>query len=169
MQAAPSLSDSRQAGPVVMDGLGDFDSPLDLQAEKAVEAKREAAYLLPVMWEGQAIKPWSLLRHAMHRRLIQHLAPVPPNLWGSDVDAHAADALLFLWLAHHEEQLILTLAGQPVLLWMQVFNWGEKAVPKEKWSAALELMLATFEQGKVTEVKVREEASAPGKPETPSR
>ncbi len=150
--------------------MDDFDSPLEVAREREAEEKREAAFLVPqVMWQGQALEPWSLMRHALHKRLMQHLCPVPGNLWGEDVEAHAADAMLFLWLASHPREMILILAGQPQVLWMRVFDWAEKSLPRKLWPEALEKMVEVFDQGKVTETAVRPEAGGRGVGKPPAR
>lgn len=151
--------------------MADFDSPLDLQFEKELAARREAAYTAPLIWQGQPLQHWSLMRHALHRRLMQHLAPVPREQWGADMEAHAPDAMLFLWLASQPEMLILQLAMQPLALWLAVFTWAEKNLPRQQWTAAINLMLETFELGKITEVRVREAEgqSSAGESQTPSR
>lgn len=153
LPAAPPLHPAASPPPLA---AADFDAPVNLQLERDLAAKREQAYTAPLLWQGRQLQAWSLMRQALHRRLMQHLAPVPHHLWGEDIEAHVPDALLFLWLAHQEETLILQLCGQPVALWLAVFTWAEKAVPRDQWRAALDLMLSTFEQGKITEVRVRE-------------
>jgi hypothetical protein len=154
MQAAPPLHTVNPVNPV--NQAPDFDAPLNLQIEREIEAKREAAYTAPLIWQGRQLQPWSLLRHAMHRRLMQHLCPVPHHLWGEDLEAHAPDAMLFLWLANQSDTFIVQLAGQPVALWLAVFGWAEKSLARESWPAAIDLMTSTFELGKITEVRVRE-------------
>lgn len=154
MSPAPPLAPTPSAAPPPPPA--DFDSPLDLQIQADLEAKRDDAYLAPLLWQGQPLQPWSLLRHAMHRRLMQHLCPVPHHLWGQDIEAHAPDAMLFLWLAHQADTLIVQLAGQPIALWLAVFGWAEKNLPRPQWPAAIDLMAATFELGKLTEVRVQE-------------
>jgi hypothetical protein len=154
MLPAPPLHTVNPVTPV--NQVPDFDAPLNLQIERELEAKREAAYTAPLLWQGRQLQPWSLLRHALHRRLMQHLCPVPHHLWGEDLEAHAPDAMLFLWLATQGDTFIVQLAGQPVALWLAVFGWAEKSLPRDQWPAAIELMTTTFELGKITEVRVRE-------------
>lgn len=156
MQTAPPLCQA----PAPPSQAPDFDSPINLQIERELEAKREAAYSAPLLWQDRQLKDWSIMRHAMHRRLMQHLCPVPHHLWGADLEAHAPDAMLFLWLANQDDTLIVQLAGQPVALWLAVFGWAEKNLPRSQWHAAIDLMTSTFELGKITEVRVRE---APGR------
>lgn len=164
MHPAPPLS---QPPPQVSPTAPDFDAPLDLQIERQLEAKREAAYTATLTWQSRTLQPWSLMRHAMHRRLMQHLCPVPHHLWGDDLEAHAPDAMLFLWLAHQEDTLIIQLAGQPIALWLAVFTWAEKHLPRPQWPAAIELMTTTFELGKLTEVRVREASGRTNAGESP--
>lgn len=154
MLPAPPLHPVNPVNPV--NQVPDFDAPLDLQIQRELEAKREAAYTAPLLWQTRQLQPWSLLRHALHRRLMQHLCPVPHHLWGDDLEAHAPDAMLFLWLAHQEDTLIVQLAGQPIALWLSVFGWAEKHLPRDHWRTAIDLMTTTFELGKITEVRVRE-------------
>lgn len=157
MITAPPLHTINPVNPVnPVNQAADFDAPLNLQIERDLEAKREAAYTAPLLWQGRQLQPWSLMRHAMHRRLMQHLCPVPHHLWGEDLEAHAPDAMLFLWIAHQQDTLIVQLAGQPIALWLAVFGWAEKHLPRPDWPAAIDLMTSTFELGKLTEVRVRE-------------
>lgn len=164
---APSLAGSRAEGPPpVMEGLADAgDTPLDLRIQDEAEKRREGAALQTLVWEGKTLKPWSLMRHALHRRFIQTLSPIPVENWGADIDAHGPDVMLFLWLASHSEEHILSLIGNPMALWLVVFAWGEQNLPRAKWEAAMTLMLQTFDLGRLTEVKVTEEAGkSVGKP-----
>lgn len=168
MHAAPPLHAPSPVPPAPHQP--DFDAPINLELEKQLQERREQAYTAPLMWQGRQIQPWSLLRHALHRRLMQHLSPVPQNLWGADLEAHAPDAMLFLWLAHQPEMLILQLAAQPVALWLSVFTWAETHLQRPLWPAALVLMTETFDLGKITEVRVREAAGQnhAGEPQPPS-
>jgi len=168
MQPAPPLH--APPAPPPTPHVPDFDAPINLELEKQLQERREHAYTAPLLWQGRQLQPWSLLRHAMHRRLMQHLSPVPQNLWGADLEAHAPDAMLFLWLAHQPEMLILQLAAQPVALWLSVFTWAETHLQRDLWTAALALMTETFDLGKITEVRVREAAGQnhAGEPQPPS-
>lgn len=164
MKPAPSLHATATAVPPV---APDFDAPVNLHLEAELTQKRADSFTAPLLWQARSLQPWSLLRHAMHRRLMQHLCPVPGHLWGEDLEAHAPDAMLFLWLAHQESVLIVQLAGQPVALWLAVFGWAEKNLPRDQWPAAIELMTSTFDLGKITEVRVREASghSSAGEPQ----
>lgn len=167
MIEAPSLAGSRAEGPPpVMEGLADGgDTPLDLRIQEEAEKRREGAALQTLVWEGKTLKPWSLMRHALHRRLMFHLPAIPPGFAGKDVEAHLPEALLFLWLASHGEEEILPAIRVPVLLWLVVFAWGEQNLPRAKWEVALDLMLTAFDLVRLTEVKVTEETGkSVGKP-----
>lgn len=166
MNAAPPLSQSPETPH--SQSSADFDSPIELRLEHELETRREAAYTSPLLWQGRQLKEWSILRHAMHRRLMQHLCPVPHHLWGEDEEAHAPDAMLFLWLAHQDHTLIVQLAGQPIALWLSVFSWAEKHLPRNQWRAAIDLMTSTFELGKITEVRVREAEGRSNAGESPA-
>ncbi len=165
MIAAPPLhqtgpSGARTAAPPGR--AGNFDEPLDVQRETELNEKRDMAMFQPLVWQGKTLEAWSLCRLALHRRFMMSLMPVPGHLWGQVTEAHAPDAMLFLWLAHHPMETIVSLAGHPVALWVRVFEWAERMIPKSQWDEALGLMLKTFELGKITEVKVRQEASRSG-------
>ena len=157
LAAAPPLSGIPAAPPP---GLPvDADSPLDLNLESIYEDRRTAAQHQPLIWQGRTLQPWSLWRRALHKRLMMSLAPVPKHLWGENAEAHAPDAMLFLWLAHHPIEPIVTLSSQPAALWVEVLTWAEKTIPHAQWPQALQLMLDTFDLARITEVNVRQEAA----------
>lgn len=94
-------------------------------------------------------------RQTLARRLMQCNVPIAASNYGNDMDAHAPEAWIVLWLCLHEPEEWRELRGSVGLFLETIEAWAAVHCPRPLWIEAVTVVFEMWKAARTNEVIVK--------------